>query len=110
MKDGRLMAAVSKKDDVTIIGGMGGKKKGKKAKVTQPGEFKSFNIDFSLIGKFGLVKVSPPISPDDLEKKVEELTKKKDDLFNQGEEVLKKDQNELAKYIEKEVDADLARE
>jgi len=43
-------------------------------------------LDFQIINNFGAVKVSPPIDPSDLDKKIEELTKKKVDFLKQGEE------------------------
>ena len=40
----------------------------------------AFNIDISIINKFGFLKVSPPLGPGDLEGKINELTKKRDDF------------------------------
>ena len=76
LKDGKIMAAQPRKEDMMIVGDGGKKKKGKKAKNQnqQKNEApEAFNIDFAVIGKFGLAKVSPPISPDELDGKIKEL-------------------------------------
>lgn len=111
LKDGKILAVHSKKEEtMTIIGG-GGKKKGKKQKTQQKADTsKQFNIDFVVINKFGLVSVSPPISPEDLGHKIEELTNKKKKFFEDGENQMKQDKDELMNYIEYEVEQEIEAE
>jgi hypothetical protein len=66
-----------------VIGSKGGKK-GKKQKAVNSTTDKAFNIDFTAIGKFGLVQVSPPISPEELDSKIEELTQKQKKFAEEG--------------------------
>ena len=70
------MAVQSKKDDMLIVGGGGKGKKGKKNKQQKVEQAQTFNIDFAVINMFGIVGVSPPIAPTDLDPKIEELTTK----------------------------------
>ena len=60
---------------------IGGKKKGKGGKKNKPKDTvveEAFNIDIAVITKFSLVNVSPPMGPTDLDKKIDELSKKRE--------------------------------
>lgn len=64
-----------------------GKRKGKGGKKMKPKDTvveEAFNIDISIITKFSLVNVSPPMAPTDLEKKIDELRKKREVYFEEG--------------------------
>jgi len=74
---------------MTSVGGNKGKK-GKKSNIKSKVVSKSFNIDFAVINKFGLVKVSPPIAAEDLDHKISELTERKNLFTKEGEETLAK--------------------
>lgn len=74
LKDGKIQAVVKKDEGIQIGGGK--KNKGKKPKAESSNKPVPFNIDFSVISKFGLVQVSPPISPEELDAKIEELTQR----------------------------------
>lgn len=58
---------------------VGGKKKGgkkpKAAKETEANE--EFQIDITLINKFGFLKISPPLNKESLDSKINELTEKR---------------------------------
>jgi len=92
VKDGRLMEAHSKDDGITVVGGGKGKK-GKKGKNNQQkseasASQASFNIDFAAINKFGLIRVSPPTAPDQLESKIAEIKKAAAQFEKDGESEL----------------------
>mmetsp|Transcript_8493 Transcript_8493/g.6035 ORF Transcript_8493/g.6035 Transcript_8493/m.6035 type:complete len:90 (+) Transcript_8493:1425-1694(+) len=80
ISDGKLQAAGSKEDresqGMMSIGTGGKKRKGKKPKAKDVTE-DVFNIDVMIVQKFGFLKVSPPIAPEDLEEKIKELNEKK---------------------------------
>lgn len=66
---------------------IGGKKKGKGGKKNKPKDTvveEAFNIDIAIITKFSLVNVSPPMGPTDLDKKIEELAKKRAAYLEEG--------------------------
>ena len=104
------MMAAPKKEEITIIGGGKGGKKGKKpkAQVKETGDV--FKIDLEVIKKFGIVGCSPPIAPEDLEPKIEELKVRLVTLNTEGEKELEHIKSELAKNIDKAVEEDLERE
>ena len=113
--DGKILAAVTKKDDSLMVVGGGGKgKKGKKQKTNQNNKesnlSNTFEIDFFQIKAFGLVRLSPPLGPDGLNEKIEELKKKKTEFTEEGEALLKEDFADLQYTIEQEVDEELERE
>ena len=114
LKDGKIQAAVTKKDDMMVVGGGGKGKKGKKQKnqqnAGQNNQAASFQVDFYQIKMFGLVLLSPPLGPEDLDEKLAELKKKTDEYLEEGEKQLKKDRAEIEQQIEQEVDEDLERD
>jgi hypothetical protein len=59
---------------VVVEGGYKGKKGKKNLKKNEKSE--TFNIDIAVIRMLGIVGVSPPIAPNDIDQKIEELTKK----------------------------------
>lgn len=77
---------------------VGGRKKnkGKKPKVKDATVEEAFNIDIQIITKFSLVNVSPPMSPDDLDKKIEELKKKREAYIDEGQKKLDEEAEKLA--------------
>ena len=77
LKDRKIEAVESKKDETVQIGGGKGKKGKKNKREPKQEQAESFSIDFGAIAKFGLVGVSPPSSPDELDPKIEELKQKK---------------------------------
>lgn len=87
LKDGKIQMVANKKDDgvMQIGGGKGKKGKGKKQNQnpTNVNE-NAFSIEFVMIGKFGNVGVSPPISADDLDPKIEELKQRMQSLEKEG--------------------------
>jgi len=52
-----------------VVGGKNKKNKGKKPKKDVIVE-EAFSIDFTVINKFGFLKVSPPLGPTDLDHKI----------------------------------------
>jgi hypothetical protein len=110
LKDGKILMAAPKKEEITIIGGGKGGKKGKKpkAQVKETGDV--FKIDLEVIKKFGIVGCSPPIAPEDLDPKIEELKVRLVTLNTEGEKELEHIKSELAKNIDKAVEEDLERE
>jgi len=46
---------------------------------------------------FGVVRLSPPLGPEGLEEKIDELRKKKIEYTQEGEKLLKDDDNEMEK-------------
>ena len=108
LKDGKIQAAVKKDESVMSIGSKGGKKGKKQNK--QKEATKTFNIDFAVINKFGLVQVSPPLSPEDLDHKIEELNEKQKIFQKNGDEILSGEKKDLEKHIEKMVEEDIERE
>ena len=110
LKDGKIQAVSKKDDSVMSVGAKGGKKGKKQNKPKQSEGPKSFNIDFAVINKFGLVQVSPPLAPEDLDHKIEELTEKQKIFQKNGDEILKEERENLEKHIEKMVEEDIERE
>jgi hypothetical protein len=104
------MEAHTKKEEITKIGGGKNNKKGKKPKDHQTADKGGFNIDFAVINKFGLVMVSPPVQPSDLEGKISELTLKKEKYLKEGEAELLQEKDDLMSKVEKEVEAEIERE
>lgn len=93
LKDGKIQAAQSKKDDTIVVGGGGKGKKGKKQKNQQAAGAGSqsgpFSVDFGQIKLFGVVRLAPPLGPEDLEEKIEALKKKQQEYIEEGEARLK---------------------
>lgn len=110
LKDGKIQAVESKKDDTVQVGGGKGKKGKKNKKEVKQEQAETFNIDFGVIAKFGLVSVSPPSSPLEIEPKIEELKKKKEWFQREGEDTLKKERQDIDKHIEKMVEAEIEEE
>jgi hypothetical protein len=108
LKDGKIQMAVKQSEDNFTVN----KKKGKKQKqANKPaGDQKTFNIDFAVINKFGLVQVSPPISPDDLDHKISELQDKQKRYDRDGKEELSKEKSEIEKNVERMVEEDIEAE
>lgn len=77
LADGKLLDFSSKQEreqsQFTTVGG-GKKNKGKKQKEVQYEDI--FNFDIVLIQKFGFIGISPPMNAGDLDKKIEEISKK----------------------------------
>jgi hypothetical protein len=85
LKEGKILMAAPKKEEITIIGGGKGGKKGKKPKNNAKEVVEQFKIDLEVIKKFGIVGVSPPIAPEDLDPKIEELKMRLVKLNSEGE-------------------------
>lgn len=81
---------------------VGGKKKGKKQKKVKEGtnEKELFNIDVTIINKFGFLKVSPPLGPNDLANKVTELQTKKEEFEKEGQKKLDEEEEKLGEMTE----------
>lgn len=81
-----------------IVGGGKGKKN-KKQKNNQAnkevGPSDTFEIDFFQIKMFGLVRLSPPLAPKDLDEKIEDLKKKRLEFTKEGEALLKEEIKDL---------------
>jgi hypothetical protein len=101
--------AAPKKEEITFIGGNKGKK-GKKPKAQTKDASESFKIDLEVIKKFGIVNVSPPVAPEDLEPKIVELKTRLVKLNSEGEKELENIKTELAKNIDLAVNEDIERE
>lgn len=71
LKEGKIQMAVKQQEDNFVSNKKKGK--GKKQQQKQADSSKVFNIDFAVINKFGLVQVSPPLSAEDLDSKIQEL-------------------------------------
>lgn len=103
INDGKLQAAESKEDrqaqGLMQIGQQGKKRKGKKPKAKDVAE-DVFNIDIVVVQKFGFLKVSPPIAPEDLEDKIKELNEKKEYYQTEGEKILKEEEEDFKKSLE----------
>ena len=110
LKDGKIQAVESKKDDTVQVGGGKGKKGKKNKKETRQEQAETFSIDFGAIAKFGLVGVSPPTAPEGLDPKIEELKQKREWLQKDGEDELRKERLDIDKHIEKMVEADIEEE
>ena len=59
---------------------------------------------------FGLVLLSPPLGPEGLDEKIQELEKKKVEFTKEGQKLQKEENAELYEMIEQEVDDELAQE
>ena len=106
------MEAHVKHEEVMFVGGKG--KKGKKnrhhaQKQAEPANDK-FAIDFHMINKFGLIRVSPPINADQLDPKIQEIKEKQEEFLREGEKELQKEKAEMLRNIEKQVDDELEKE
>lgn len=97
IKEGKVMLAVKEDDTVQIGGGKG--KKGKKPKQPQAKQETAFNIDFAAINKFSLVQVSPPIKPEDLDHKIEELQGSLKRFIDNGQAELDKDKKNMEEHL-----------
>lgn len=91
VNDGKLERAKTKEDkekDAMIQ--VGRQKKGKKPKKEKQNVIVQdvFDIDISVIHKFGFLKVSPPLSGEDLDVKIKEVTELKKKYFEDGEKRL----------------------
>ena len=102
--------SVPKKEEVLVIGGGKGGKKGKKPKAQVKDSSEVFKIDLEVIKKFGIVGCSPPIAPEDLEPKIEELKARLITLNKDGVKELANIKKELAKNIDLAVEEDIERE
>jgi len=78
------MAVEKVKDDAFTVNKS---KKGKKQK-TGKHEATEFNLDFTALNKFSLVRISPPSAPDELDAKIEELSTHRKQIQDQGEKKL----------------------
>lgn len=85
------------------------KNKGKKAKPQQSkqADAKTFNIDFVMISKFGLVKVSPPLKPEDLDTKITELQEQQKKFEKEGKQELDKERESILQNVEQLVQEDI---
>lgn len=103
ISDGKLQIADSKQDrqaqGMMQVGQQGKKRKGKKPKAKDVAE-DVFNIDIVVVQKFGFLKVSPPIAPEDLEDKIKELNDKKKYYLTEGERILNEEEEEFKKSLE----------
>jgi len=102
INDGKLQEAESKEDRQAqgmMQIGQGKKRKGKKPKAKDVAE-DVFNIDIVVVQKFGFLKVSPPIAPEDLEDKIKELNDKKKFYLTEGDRILKEEEEDFKKSLE----------
>jgi hypothetical protein len=99
LKAGQIQHALTKQQreeqDVLRVGGGKGKKQ-RREKVEAPSTFE-FSVDITVIKKFGLIQVSPPINIDDLDNKIAEIQKKQAWFNENGEAKLKQQVEELRK-------------
>jgi hypothetical protein len=77
------------------VGGGKGKKQ-RREKAEAPSTFE-FSVDITVIKKFGLIQVSPPINIDDLDNKIAEIRNKQTWFNENGEAKLKQQVEELRK-------------
>lgn len=106
LKEGKIQAVErNEEENFKVNKGKKGKKAGKKSDNST-----SLNIDFAVINKFGLVNVSPPITSEDLDHKIDELTQKKQKFIEEGSKILSKEKADLEKYIEQMVEEDIENE
>lgn len=111
LKDGKILAVHSKKEEGMLVVGGGGKgKKGRKQRQPKAEGAEGLNIDFAVINKFGLVGVSPPIAAEDLDAKIEELTNKQRGYVEEGDKLMQQDKAELEGDIERMVEQDIEAE
>lgn len=83
-----------------IVVGGGRKKGGKKPKVKEPEGVKDeFEIDITLINKFGFLKISPPLNKESLDGKINQLTELKAKYEKEGEERLKEEEEKLGEGV-----------
>lgn len=103
VQEGKIMHAMSKhereEEGIIKIGGTKKTNKGKKEK-KEPHEDYEFNIDITVIKKFGFIQISPPISLDDIDNKIAEINKRKSWYTENGEIKLKETIEELRKLNE----------
>lgn len=113
LKEGKIQMAVKQTEDAFSVNK---KNKGKKAKTQQSkqAEVKTFNIDFVMISKFGLVNVSPPLKPEDLDSKITELQELIKKFEREGQQELDKERESILANIEQivldDIDAEIKRE
>ncbi|MFS8160017.1 MAG: hypothetical protein ACMG6E_07365 [Candidatus Roizmanbacteria bacterium] len=97
VNDGKLERALTKEDkEKEAMIQVGRQKKGKKPK-KEKANFavqEAFDIDISVINKFGFLKVSPPLSGEDLDVKIKEVLELKTKFYDDGEKRLK-DEGEM---------------
>ena len=110
LNDGKLLAVEKKKDDLFVVGGGNKGKKGKKQKTQQKEASDKFQIDFTIINKFGLVRISPPSAPSGLDAKIEEIVQNQKDFKAAGEKKLKDIKDNMGQHIADEVEEDIKRE
>lgn len=105
VQEGKIMHAMSKhereEEGIIKIGGNKKTNKGKKDK-KEPHEDYEFNIDITVIKKFGFIQISPPISLDDIDNKIAEINKRKSWYTENGEIKLKETIEELRKLNEQQ--------
>jgi hypothetical protein len=70
------------------------KKKNKQFEIEEP-----FNIDITMINKFGFLKISPPLNKEALDAKIKELEEKMINYDKEGEARLKEDEEKLAEGL-----------
>lgn len=66
----------------------GGKKKKQQRKQKDVVVEEAFKIDFTVINKLSFLKISPPLGPTDLDAKVKELEKRREEYEAEGEKKL----------------------
>ena len=80
LKEGKLESVKTKKErEEEALVKVGGKKKGGKVKKVKDNAYRveeAFNIDITVINKFGFLKVSPPLDKENLDAKIKELSTK----------------------------------
>jgi hypothetical protein len=82
-----------------VVGG-GRKKGGKKPKVKDSEQAKEeFEIDITLINKFGFLKISPPLNKESLDGKITQLTELKAKYEKEGEERLREEEEKLGEGV-----------
>lgn len=87
IQEGKFERAKTKEEreqeSMLFVGGRK-KNKGKKPKAKDTVVEEAFNIDITIITKFSLVNVSPPMGAEDLDKKIDELRKKREEYLEEG--------------------------
>ena len=103
LDDGKLQRVKTKEEreaeGMVVVGG--GKKGAKKQKKKEK-QFEievPFNIDITMINKFGFLKISPPLNKESLDTKIKELEEKRVKYNEEGEARLKEDEEKLAEGL-----------
>lgn len=109
LREGKIEVVKSKKEreqEAVIQIGGGHKKGGKKPKPRNNHEEEDIfsNIDISLLNLFGFLKVSPPLNKETLAPKIAELSIKLRSYNEDGEKLLKEEEEKLMQgHIEAEI-------